>query len=151
MTSVVSNAAGGIPLQAVPRRVVMKNCPFAGLKTGRRGRKTTKFLMTPPLKSPRGHLSISGISINTWQSTNYQFWRKYRWQPRQASVILPWWRQRQRQPHCVRRRQLHTLIRWSLALWRAMALHSTIDTVVCLCLVGTIHSNATSGGKLARE
>ena len=75
----LSNAIDNIPRQAFLYRVVMKNWPFAGLKTGSTTNVVKKwrddFSMIPPLTSYWRGLSISGIIINTWQSTNinYQF------------------------------------------------------------------------------
>ena len=65
--------------QVIPRRVEMISWPFAGLKTGSTTSAIKKwpddFSMIRRLNSYWRGLSISGIIINTWQSTNinYQF------------------------------------------------------------------------------
>ena len=68
----ISNAAGGIPLQAIDRHVAMKKWQYSWRKSGHRGEKRRDISMAPPLKSRRRALSISGILLqipDTWQST----------------------------------------------------------------------------------
>ena len=76
------HAASGVrPHQALHRRVEMKKWPFDGLKIDRCGEKWPEF---------RWYHRWNRLdetyrsNVVTWQSTNYQFWRKKWRQPRYA-------------------------------------------------------------------
>jgi hypothetical protein len=91
----------------------------------------TKISMRPPLKSRREALSSGGNSI-IWQSTNYQFWREWERQPRQASVIMTTFT-----TSCLTTRQGAAFDRKPLKSFRPKIL-------VSIMLVGTLHSVSTT-------
>jgi hypothetical protein len=84
MTSSIQWLVACRPQQAFPRRVEMKNCPFAGLKKHRRrGRRTTWNFTTPPIWN-RDNETYQESRDMTTINKYYQIWRKHQREPRQA-------------------------------------------------------------------